>query len=90
LEEAPAIPNHAFLTGKRFVFTGSLTSMTRTEAGERVRALGGIIATSVSKNTDYIILGENPGSKADKAREIGVRSLSESEFQELITSYETG
>lgn len=76
------------LVGQRFVFTGSLTSMTRSEAGERVKSLGGIVASSVSRNTDYIILGENPGSKADKAREIGILLLSESEFLELLESHE--
>jgi DNA ligase (NAD+) len=75
------------LAGQRFVFTGSLSSMTRSEAGERVKLLGGIVVSSVSKNTDYIILGENPGSKAHKAREIGVLLLSESEFLELLESY---
>lgn len=76
------------LAGQRFVFTGSLTSMTRSEAGERVKSLGGIVSSSVSKNTDYIILGENPGSKADKAREIGMLLLSELEFLEFLKSYE--
>ncbi len=81
-------PKQAPLAGQKFVFTGSLSSMTRSEAGERVKSLGGIVASSVSKNTDYIILGENPGSKADKAREIGILLLSESEFLEFLESYE--
>ena len=75
------------LAGQRFVFTGSLSSMTRSEAGERVESLGGIVASSVSKTTNYVVLGENPGSKADKAREIGVRLLSEIEFLELLKSH---
>jgi len=87
--EAPSEAHEqAALAGQRFVFTGSLSSMTRSEAGERVKSLGGIVASSVNKNTDYIILGENPGSKADKAREIGVLLFSESEFLEFLESYE--
>jgi DNA ligase (NAD+) len=88
LEARSASPTQAALAGQRFVFTGSLSSMTRSEAGERVKSLGGIVTSSVSKNTDYIILGENPGSKADKAREIGVLLLSETEFLEFLESYE--
>lgn len=76
------------LANQRFVFTGSLSSMTRSQAGEQVRSLGGIVASSVSKNTDYVVFGENPGSKADKAQEIGVRLLSEVEFLELLKSHE--
>jgi len=76
------------LAGQRFVFTGSLSSMTRSQAGERVKSLGGIVTSSVSKTTDFVVLGGNPGSKADKAREIGVRLLSEDEFLELLESHE--
>jgi len=76
------------LAGQRFAFTGSLGSMTRSEAGERVKSLGGIVASSVGRNTDYIILGGNPGSKAEKARELGIILLSEIEFLELLESYE--
>ena len=76
------------LADQRFVFTGSLSSMTRPQAAERVKSLGGIVASSVSKNTDYVVLGENAGSKADKAREIGVRLLSEVEFLRLLESHE--
>lgn len=76
------------LAARRFVFTGSLSSMTRSEAGERVESLGGIVASSVSKNIDYVVLGDNPGSKADKARELGVPLLYESEFLEMLESYE--
>ncbi|MCK5828018.1 NAD-dependent DNA ligase LigA, partial [Candidatus Bipolaricaulota bacterium] len=78
----------AALAGQRFVFTGSLSSMTRSEAGERVKSLGGIVTSSVGKNTDYIILGENPGSKAEKARELGIILLSETAFLEFLKSYE--
>lgn len=76
------------LIGQRFVFTGSLSTMTRSQAGERVKLLGGIVASSVSKTTDFVVLGENAGSKADKARELGVRLLTEDEFLQLLESHE--
>ena len=88
LEPLSEAREQAALAGQRFVFTGSLSSMTRSEAGERVKSRGGIVASSVSKNIDYVILGENPGSKADKAREIGIPLLSESEFLEILEPYE--
>ena len=81
-------PEQAPLAGKRFIFTGALSSMTRSQAGERVRLLGGLVTSSVSKNTTYVVFGEAPGSKADKAREIGVSLLSELEFLEILASYE--
>jgi len=87
-EAPPAGLESSGLAGQRFVFSGSLSSMTRSQAGERVKSLGGIVVSSISKNTDYVVLGENPGSKADKAREIGVLLLSESEFLELLKSHE--
>ncbi len=76
------------LAGKRFVFTGTLLTMTRAQAGERVASLGAIVASTVSKNTDTVVLGENAGSKADKARELGIPTLSESEFLELLKSHD--
>jgi DNA ligase (NAD+) len=66
------------------VFTGGLEKMTREEAQELVVKLGGNYSSSVSKNTDYVVGGENPGSKADKAKKLGVKMLSENEFQKLI------
>ena len=72
------------LEGKTFVFTGALESMTRSESSERVKELGGKVSNSVSKNTDFVVVGENPGSKYEKARKLGVRILSEEEFVRLL------
>ncbi len=74
------------LLDKKFVLTGTLTSMGRSEAKKRLEQLGANVVSSVSKNTDFVIQGENPGSKADKARELGISILTESEFDNLLTS----
>ena len=66
--------------GKTFVFTGTLKSSTREEAEETVRRLGGRAASSVSKNTDFVVAGEDAGSKLQKARKLGITVLSEDEF----------
>ncbi len=72
------------LAGKRFVFTGTLSAMTRDEAAERVRELGATVAGSVSRRTDYVVAGADPGSKGDAARDLGVPILSEAEFLALL------
>ncbi|NJM93008.1 MAG: hypothetical protein HC861_10755, partial [Rhodospirillaceae bacterium] len=72
------------VAGKTVVFTGALGKMTRDEAKARAEALGAKVASSVSKKTDYVIVGEDAGSKAAKAAELGVKMLSEDEWLELI------
>lgn len=72
------------LAGKSFVFTGGLANRSREEAGEIVQQHGGKVSGSVSKKTDYAVVGTDPGSKYDKAKELGVTILTESEFEKLI------
>ena len=72
------------LAGKSFVFTGSLANRSREEAGELVKQHGGKISGSVSKKTDYVVVGTDPGSKYDKAKELGVTVLSEADFEKLL------
>jgi DNA ligase (NAD+) len=72
------------LAGKTFVVTGGLTSLSRDEAKELIEKLGGRVAGSVSKKTSYVVVGEAPGSKADDARRLGVLTLDEAEFRELV------
>ncbi|MDR3580739.1 MAG: NAD-dependent DNA ligase LigA [Oryzomonas sp.] len=72
------------LTGKSFVFTGALSGFTRDRARRIVEDEGGHVVGSVSKKTDYVVAGEDPGSKLDKARELGVTVLSEALFSELV------
>ncbi len=69
--------------GKSFVFTGGLANRSREEAGEIVQQHGGKVSGTVSKKTDYVVVGTDPGSKYDKAKELGVTILSENEFEKL-------
>jgi DNA ligase (NAD+) len=70
--------------GKSFVFTGGLANRSREEAGETVQQHGGKVSGSVSKKTDYVVVGTDPGSKYEKAKELGVIILSEPEFEKLF------
>jgi len=70
--------------GKSFVFTGGLANRSREEAGEIVQQHGGKVSGSLSKKTDYVVVGTDPGSKFDKAKELGVAILTEQEFEKLL------
>jgi len=72
------------LVGKIFVLTGTLPVLSRDEASALIRNAGGSVTGSVSKNTDYVLAGESAGSKLDKAREFGVRIISEKEFMKML------
>ena len=73
------------LAGRTFVLTGALATMTRQQAKEQIAAAGGKVSGSVSRNTDFIVVGESPGSKLAKARELGVTVIDEAKFKELFT-----
>jgi DNA ligase (NAD+) len=74
------------VAGKSFVLTGTLPTLKREEAAERIKAAGGKISGSVSKKTDYVVAGDEAGSKLDKARELGVKVLDEAELLRMLTS----
>ena len=72
------------LKGKTFVFTGTLQSFTRDEAKRLVEGLGGRVSTSVTRKTDYVVVGEDPGSKVDVAKSLEIKTIDEEEFKKLI------
>ncbi len=74
------------LEGKTFVLTGTLPTMTRQEATDAITATGGKVSSSVSRKTDYVVVGESPGSKYDKAVQLGIAILNEEELQKLLQS----
>jgi len=77
-------PKNLKLANKTLVLTGALTGLTRDQAKAKIRELGGDISSSVSRKTDYVVAGSEPGSKFDKAKKLGVKIISEEEFQEMI------
>ena len=72
------------LVGKTIVVTGSLIDFSRDGANEAITSRGGKAASSVSKNTDYVVAGENAGSKLEKAEELGISVLDEAAFKQLL------
>jgi DNA ligase (NAD+) len=80
----PAAVEAGPLAGKTFVLTGTLASMTREQAQEALEQLGARVAGSVSKKTNYVVAGEDAGSKLEKARQLGIETLDEPAFLALI------
>ena len=85
-EEEP--PGDNSLAGKSFVFTGALREFTRDEAADEVAKRGGRPSSSVSVKTDFVVAGENPGSKLEKAKKLGVKIISEAEFRDMLNAPE--
>jgi DNA ligase (NAD+) len=84
MTEKRAAPEDTRFAGMTFVFTGALVRRSREEAGAEVTKHGGKVASSVSKLTNYVVVGADPGSKFDKARSLGVSTLNEEEFDDLL------
>ena len=82
-EEAPSGVSSKF-AGMSFVFTGELKDHSRTDAEQLVRDLGGTASSNVGKKTDFVVAGENPGSKFEKAKKLGVKIIDEKEFEKII------
>ncbi|HVS20582.1 MAG TPA: NAD-dependent DNA ligase LigA, partial [Pyrinomonadaceae bacterium] len=82
-KSAVAIGDQKF-SGKQFVLTGTLPNMTRDEARSLIEARGGRVTSSVSKKTDFVVAGEEPGSKLDKANQLGVKVIDEAAFKEML------
>jgi len=84
LTEEQQIQKGTSLKGLKFVITGELQTLTRTEIKEKIESYGGKTASAVSKNTDYLLCGENPGSKLEKAKQLDVKIINEQEFYNLL------
>jgi DNA ligase (NAD+) len=82
--ERTSEPNDETFAGKLFVLTGTLAAYTRDEARAAIESRGGRVTSSVSKKTDYVVAGEEAGSKLDKAKELGVKVIDEAAFKELL------
>jgi DNA ligase (NAD+) len=86
IESSKLKPKSYKLTGKTFVLTGTLSSLSRDEAKAKIKSLGGEVTSAVSSKTSYVVVGENPGSKYDEAQKLGVRILNEEVFKSLLDS----
>lgn len=84
-EQKRVVQDSAFFTGKIFVLTGTLATMTRDESKEEIETRGGKVTGSVSKKTDYVVAGTEAGSKLDKAQELGITVLDENQFKAELT-----
>ncbi len=79
-----SIQSDTLISGKTFVLTGTLTGMTRTEAKARIQSLGGKVTAAISSKTDYVVYGKNPGSKIDKAQNLGIKTIDENGLSDLL------
>jgi DNA ligase (NAD+) len=85
-ESEPVPPaTEGALAGKTFVLTGTLASMTRNEAKDRIQAAGGKVTGSVSSKTDYVVAGDNAGSKLTKAQKLEITILNEVELEKMLS-----
>lgn len=84
VENKKIIKKHSILKDKTFVITGTLDSMSRNQAKDKIRNLGGKTTSSISKKTNYLVAGQNSGSKLNKAKKLGVKILSEKEFLAML------
>jgi len=84
MEEATSAERSEVFAGKQFVLTGTFSGMTRDEARAAIETRGGRVTSSVSKKTSFVVHGEAPGSKLDKATELGVNTLDEAGFRRLL------
>ena len=84
VEDMSPLTEDGKFKGKTFVFTGAMSALTRDEAKEAVEALGGRATSSVSRNTDYLVAGVDPGSKLRDAQQAGIKIIDESQFQKLL------
>ena len=82
---APAVEVEQVFAGKTLVVTGTLSRYTRDEIEELIARHGGRAASSVSKNTDYVVAGEKAGSKLEKAKQLGVPVINEQQFEAMLT-----
>ncbi len=83
---SPTVKAQGPLEGKQFVFTGSLEGLSRDEAKNLVLERGGIVSSSISKNTDFVVVGEKPGSKFAKAKKLSIKIIDEEEFMRIVES----
>jgi DNA ligase (NAD+) len=84
MREEAAKPRERPLAGKEFVVTGKLESFSRTEAEAKIKELGGSVGSSVTRKTTHLVVGADPGSKLDRARELGTTLLNEKQFLEIL------
>lgn len=85
IRQPASVTRHPSLKGKRFTLTGELDTMTRDEAKERIRELGGAVSESMSQSTDFVVVGKKPGIKYKKAKKLGVKIITEKDLLKLLS-----